>query len=101
MTVFMLMSEDNGKAQVMDLNVQCRPDCVYYRGKSGTGKGGLFLESDRKNKVSPNTDPGYESDAPCADCGKKFKRKSNLDRHYVTLVLDTPLVAYVENGLLT
>ena len=62
---------------------------------------GFFLESDRKNKVSPNTDPGNESDAPCADCGKKFKRKSNLDRHRVTLVLDTPLVAYVENGLLT
>ena len=101
MTFFMLMSEDNGKAQGMDLNVQYRHDCVYYRGKSGTWKGGLILESDMKNKVSPKTDPGNESDAPCADCGKKFKCKSNLDRHRVTLVLDTPLVAYVENGLLT
>ena len=27
------------------------------QGKSGTGKGVLFLVSDRKNKVSPNTDP--------------------------------------------
>ena len=50
MTVFMLMSENNGKAQGMDLNVQYRHDCVYYRGKSGTWKGGLILESDMKKQ---------------------------------------------------
>ena len=77
------------------------PECFQTLEGAAAWPGGFFLESDRKNKVSPNTDPGNESDAPCADCGKKFKRKSNLDRHRVTLVLDTPLVAYVENGLLT
>ena len=53
--VCMLMSEDNGKAQVMkkifDMWIN-----VVHQGKSETGKGVLFLVSTKGNKISPNTD---------------------------------------------
>ena len=57
MTVFMLMSEDNRKAQVMDLNVKYRPDCAYYRGSQVQGKEVFFLNLTGKTRYHQTQTP--------------------------------------------
>ena len=54
--VIMLMSEDDGKAQVITHRYLIFGINAVQQGKSATGKGVLFLVSDRKNKISPSTD---------------------------------------------